>query len=141
VVISGTKSIFQPGMAYTAVSRVRHLHDIIFQDFEERKFLMASNSVIMEYFRLETLPTPNQDNNWASNILDSLPIPSLNPDNNNIVNPNSTGNFTENNSSEDETDQDNITIEDLSEPTPTTPEDQDEDEDEDDYDHDSLLDD
>jgi hypothetical protein len=55
----------KPGMAYTALSRVRCLADLIITDFDTRS-LSASKQVLQEYDRLRVLKSLGPCNNWGT---------------------------------------------------------------------------
>jgi len=58
VVVDCGSSIFTAGMAYTALSRVRKLDDLVLLQYDFRKLHMKN---------------PWKNNNWATNII-SLPL-------------------------------------------------------------------
>lgn len=68
-VIDCGSSIFAPGMAYTALSRVRKLTDLILLKFDASKLEKINESVAQEYQRLHSLPSPGIQNNWATDLI------------------------------------------------------------------------
>lgn len=70
-VIDIGESIFQAGMSYTALSRVRSLDHVIISRFSVEKIKVAA-SVVQEYERLNALPSPPEgaDYTWATARID-----------------------------------------------------------------------
>ena len=68
-VVDIDKSIFEPSMAYTALSRVGKLENIILSSFKQNKLMLTNVNVVKEYQRLDSLPTPGLNNNWATLLL------------------------------------------------------------------------
>jgi hypothetical protein len=60
-------------MAYTALSRVRRLSDIILLNLDITRLQMKNDRVIQEYARLASLPLPGSSANWGT-VTMTLPI-------------------------------------------------------------------
>jgi len=68
VVDCGT-SMFSAGMAYTALSRVRKLEDLILLNLDVSQLFRTNSIVCNEYRRLEGLHPPGPENNWATTLI------------------------------------------------------------------------
>ena len=72
VVYCGSR-LFKAGMAYTALSRVRKLDDLILSKFKFETLQMENPLVEEEYNRLDGLALPWTSNDWATTIIPIQP--------------------------------------------------------------------